>query len=147
MHLFTMLGQRRLLFWAWSFYGARLLKGRLPAIDTELVILRVAHLRGSQYELQHHRKLGRRRGLDDHMQAKIFAWPEQVDGLTDRQRALLDATDQFVNDRTISDETWRRLSSQLDRRQLIEFSMLAGHYDALAATIATLKIPLDHPIQ
>jgi alkylhydroperoxidase family enzyme len=81
------------------------------------------------------------------MQAKIFAWPEQVDGLTDRQRALLDATDQFVNDRTISDETWRRLSSQLDRRQLIEFSMLAGHYDALAATIATLKIPLDHPIQ
>src|SRR5690348_6461185 len=68
MHLFTTLGQRRLLFWAWSLYGARLLRGRLLAIDTELVILRVAHLRGSEYELQHHRKLGRRRGLNDHTQ-------------------------------------------------------------------------------
>lgn len=145
MHLFTTLGQQRLLFWAWSFYGARLLQGRLPAIDTELVILRVAHLRGSEYELQHHRKLGRRRGLDDHTQAMIFAWPKQAVGLTDRQRALLDAADQFVTDRAISDEVWAQLSGHLDRRQLIEFCMLAGHYDALAATIAALEIPLDHP--
>jgi alkylhydroperoxidase family enzyme len=145
MHLFTTLGQRRLLFWAWSLYGARLLSGRLPAIDTELVILRVAHLRGSEYELQHHRKLGRRRGLDDRTQAMIFTWPQEADGLTDRQQALLDATDQFVTTRTINDDAWQQLASQLDRRQLIEFCMLAGHYDALAATIAALEVPLDHP--
>jgi alkylhydroperoxidase family enzyme len=65
--------------------------------------------------------------------------------LTERQRALLDATDQFVTDRTIGDEAWRRLSSELDRHQLIEFCMLAGHYDALAATLAALEVPLDHP--
>ena len=30
MHLFTTLGQRQGLFWAWSIYGGRLLQGRLP---------------------------------------------------------------------------------------------------------------------
>jgi AhpD family alkylhydroperoxidase len=145
MHLFSTLGQHRFLFWAWAFYGGRLLSGgRLPAIDTELVILRVAHLRDSEYELQHHRKLARRRGLDDETQAMIFAWSIAT-GLTDRQRALLRAADEFVNDRTISDETWQQLSSHLDRRQLIEFCLLAGHYDALAASISALQIPLDFP--
>lgn len=145
MHLFTTLGHRRLLFWAWAFYGARLLRGRLPIADTELVILRVAHLRGSEYELQHHRKMGRRRGLDDATQAKIFAWPDSTDGLTDRQQALLSATDEFINDRTISAQVWQRLSGHLDRRQLIEFCMLAGQYDGLAATMSALDIPLDNP--
>jgi AhpD family alkylhydroperoxidase len=145
MHLFTTLGQRRLLFWAWVFYSARLMKGRLPAVDTELVILRVAHLRGSEYELQHHRKLARRRGLDDETQAMIFAWPKPAGGLTDRQRALLDATDEFINNRTISAEVWQQLSSHFDRRQLIEFCMLAGQYDGLAATMSALEIPLDNP--
>jgi AhpD family alkylhydroperoxidase len=145
MHLFTTLGQRRLLFWAWAFYSARLLRGRLPAIDTELVILRVAHLRGSEYELQHHRKLGRRRGLDDQTQAEIFSWPNSTGGLTDRQRALLSATDEFINHRSISPEVWQQLSSHLDRRQLVEFCMLAGQYDGLAATMSALDIPLDNP--
>ena len=145
MHLFTTLGQRQLLYWTWLFYGARLLRGRLPTIDTELVILRVAHLRNSQYELQHHRVMGHRRGLDDQMQEKIFAWPDAPDGLTDRQRALLSATDEFINNRSISAEVWQQLSSHLDRRQLIEFCMLAGQYDGLAATMSALDIPLDHP--
>jgi AhpD family alkylhydroperoxidase len=149
MHLFTTLGQRRLLFWAWSFYGARLLRGRLPAVDTELVILRVAHLRSCEYELQHHRRMARKAGLDANMQATIFAWPDAIDGsgpqVTDRQQALLKATDEFVKDRTISDTTWQRLATHLDRRQLIEFCLLTSQYDGLAATMSALDIPLDNP--
>ncbi len=145
MHLFATLGQCRLLFWAWAFYSARLLRGRLPGIDTELVILRVAHLRGSEYELQHHRKMGRRRGLDERTQQAVFAWPDPSSELTERQQALLRATDEFINERSISAAVWQQLSSHLDRRQLIEFCMLAGQYDGLAATMAALEIPLDNP--
>ena len=146
-HLFTTLGQRRLLFWAWAFYGGRLLRGRLPAVDTELVILRVAHVRSCEYELQHHRRMARRAGLDADMQATIFAWPDAPNGspLTDRQQALLAATDEFVKDRTIGDATWQRLATHLDRRQLIEFCLLASQYDGLAATMSALDIPLDNP--
>ncbi|WP_293010441.1 carboxymuconolactone decarboxylase family protein [Mycobacterium sp.] len=148
MHLFTTLGQRRLLFWTWAVYGARLLRGRLPQADTELVILRVAHLRESEYELQHHRWIGRRRGLDDSIQESIFAWPNTSatgSGLTDRQQALLRATDDFILNRTIADDVFQHLSHHLDRRQLIEFCLLAGQYDGLAATMSALEIPLDHP--
>ena len=104
MHLFATLGQHKRLFLSMMPLSALLLRGRLARADTELVILRVAHLRNSEYELQHHRKMGRRRGLDDQTQAKIFAWPDTTGGLTPRQRALLSATDEFINDRSISSE-------------------------------------------
>jgi len=145
MHLFTTLGQRQSLFWTWSIYGGRLLKGRLPRVDTELVILRVAHLRACEYELQHHRGMARRSGLDAQQQALIFGWPEVSEGLTDRQRALLSAIDEFVTKRSITAEVWQQLASHLDRRQLIEFCLLASQYDGLAATITALEIPLDNP--
>jgi alkylhydroperoxidase family enzyme len=145
MHLFATLGQHKRLFLAMMPYSALLLRGRLPRVDTELVILRVAHVRNSEYELQHHRLMGRRRGLNDQTQQAIFAWPDSPDGLSERQQALLRATDEFVNDRSISGEVWKRLAGHLDRRQIIEFCMLTGQYDALAATMSALKIPLDHP--
>jgi AhpD family alkylhydroperoxidase len=145
MHLFTVLGQHWGLFLAWLPVSSVLLyRGRLSKHDTELVILRVGHLRDCKYELQHHRRLARSRGVDDELQAKIAEGPD-AEGLTDRQRALLTATDEFVVTRSMSEETWTALSSHLDRKQLIEFCMLAGQYDTLAATMTTLKIPLDFP--
>jgi alkylhydroperoxidase family enzyme len=149
MHLFTTLGQRQVLFWTWSLYTARLLRGRLPTIDTELVILRVAHLRASEYELQHHRRIARKAGLDAGTQAAIFAWPGVADGaesgLSGRQLAMLRAVDEFVQDRTITDGTFQQLAGHLRRRELIEFCLLAGQYDGIAATISALGIPLDNP--
>jgi AhpD family alkylhydroperoxidase len=148
-HVFTTLGQRQALFWTWSAYGGRLLRGRLRAIDTELVILRVAHLRSCEYELQHHRGMARVKGLNADLQAAIFAWPDVSDDvrnrLNPRQQALLAATDEFVLNRTVTDATWQQLATHLDRPRLIEFCLLAGHYDALAATLHTLKVPLDNP--
>jgi AhpD family alkylhydroperoxidase len=145
MHLFTVLGQHGQLFLAWLPVSSVLLyRGKLSKQDTELVILRVGHLRDCEYELQHHRRLARSRGVDEDLQAKIAEGPD-ADGLTDRQRTLLTATDEFVVTRSMSEETWTALSSHLDRQQLIEFCMLAGQYDTLAATMTTLKIPLDFP--
>jgi AhpD family alkylhydroperoxidase len=144
-HLFTTLGQHKRLFWTWlPFSGMLLGPGRLPRADAELVILRVAHTRDCEYELQHHRRMAKRRGLDAETQDKIFHGPD-ADGLTDRQKALLTATDELIESRMLSPQTWQWLSRHLDRRQLIEFVTLAGQYDALAATLVALKVPLDYP--
>jgi alkylhydroperoxidase family enzyme len=145
MHLFTTLGRHRLLFLSFLPYSGVLLNwGKLPKRDTELVILRVAHLRGSEYELQQHRRLARSRGLDAATQDSIFAGPDSA-GLTDRQCALLRAVDEFVVDREVSDETFAVLSMHLSARQIIEFCALAGHYDTIAAILATLRVPMDFP--
>ncbi len=151
MHLLTTLGHRRFLFWAWLIYSGLLLRGRLRRVDTELVILRVARLRSCEYELQHHRNMARRAGLDAHTQATILAWPEVPEGdgprkvLSARQQALLAATDELIKDRSITKTTWDQLAVHLSRRRLIEFCMLATQYDGLAATISALEIPLDYP--
>jgi AhpD family alkylhydroperoxidase len=151
MHLFTTLGYRQSLFWAWLIYGGRLLRGRLPRIDTELVILRVAHLRSCEYELQHHRRMARAAGLDAPTQATIFAWPGVPEGdgprkvLSARQQALLQATDELILNRSITPATWQQLATHLNRPRLIEFCMLATQYDGLAATITALAVPLDNP--
>ena len=145
MHLFSVLGQRRVLFLTWlPFSGTLLGRGKLPREDTELVILRVGHLRNCAYELQHHRRIAKRFGLDSALQDKVFEGPH-TEGLTDRQATLLTATDEFLTTRNLSDQTWNALSRYLDRPQLIEFCALAGQYDALAATLSTLRIPLDFP--
>jgi alkylhydroperoxidase family enzyme len=143
--LVNVMGQHRLLFLAWGLYGLMLLAaGKLSRKDAEIVILRVGHLRNSEYELQQHRRLARSRGVDADLQAKIFEGPD-ADGLTDRQRVLITATDEFVMTRSMSTQTWAAMSGLYNRKQLIEFCMLAAQYDGLAATIATLQIPLDFP--
>lgn len=145
MNLFTTLGIHKPLLWAWLPFGGYLLyAGKLSRKDAELVILRVGHLRDCEYELQQHRRLARTRGVGPELQAKIFEGPD-AEGLTGRQRILITATDEFVVTRSVSPETWAALSTHFTKAQLIEFCMLAGQYDALAATTATLKIPLDYP--
>jgi alkylhydroperoxidase family enzyme len=144
--LFNVLGQHKLLFLAWLPYSGVLLGmlSKLPVRDAEVVILRVGHLRDCEYELQQHRRLARSRGIGPDVQAKIFEGPD-AEGLTERQRALITATDEFVVTRGVSPETWATLASHLNKAQLIEFCMLASQYDGLAATIATLNVPLDFP--
>ena len=144
--LFNVLGQHRLLFLTWLPYSGMLLGllSKLPVRDAETVILRVAHLRDCEYELQQHRRLARTRGIGPDAQKRIFEGPD-AEGLTERQRALITATDEFVVTRGVSQQTWARLAGHLTRPQLIEFCMLAAQYDGLAATITTLKVPLDFP--
>lgn len=145
MHLFTTLGRHRLLFLSFLPYSGVLLNwGKLPKADKELVILRVGHLRRSEYELQQHRRLARSRGLDAALQQRIFAGPT-AEGLTDRQRALLTATDEFVTDRDLTDVAFAALARHLSRPQIIEFCALAAHYDAIAAILAALRVPMDFP--
>ncbi|MEI7915287.1 MAG: carboxymuconolactone decarboxylase family protein [Mycobacteriaceae bacterium] len=145
MHLFTVLGQHRWLLRAFLPYSGLLLGGgTLSKRDKEVVILRVGRLRDSEYELQQHRRLGRSRGVDTELQEKIFTGPG-ADGLGERDRVLLAAVDELVIDRTLSDATFDALSSQLERRQVIEFCALAAHYDAIAAILSALRVPMDFP--
>lgn len=143
MHLFNALGQHRTLFWSWlPFSGVLLGLGKLPRTDTELVILRVAHLRDCEYEQQHHSRIARRYGIDDALQARIAAGPRPK-GVT-REDVLMRIVDELVTERSLSLANQKWLAYYYDQRQTIEFCMLVGQYDALATTISALQIPLDH---
>lgn len=142
-HLFSTLGRHRRLFRAWLWFAGRLMPGgELPRRETELVILRVAHLRGCEYELDHHRRIGRRVGIGPDVLERIFAGPA-APGWSDRHRALLTAVDALLTTRNIADHAWDALSDHYTEAQRIELCMLVGHYDLLATTIATLGVARD----
>jgi AhpD family alkylhydroperoxidase len=142
-HLFSTLGRQRSLFRAWLRFSAQLMPGgKISRHETELVILRVAQLRKCSYEQDHHVRLGRRVGIDAAVLERIALGPT-ASAWNERHRALLTAVDQLVGTKDIDDPTWSALLDHYAAPQLIELCLLVGQYEALATTIATLRIARD----
>ncbi|HEX3706294.1 MAG TPA: carboxymuconolactone decarboxylase family protein [Mycobacteriales bacterium] len=142
-HLFTTMARHRSLFRAWLFFAGRMMpRGKLPRRDTELVILRTAWRSGCDYELDHHRRLGKQAGLS--IEEIDRATSEPLDGWTPRERALLAASDELLASRDLTDSGWEELRRHLSETEAIEFLLLAGHYSMLATFISTLRIEPDH---
>jgi AhpD family alkylhydroperoxidase len=139
-NVFTTLGRHRRLFLPWLRFAGRLMpRGRLPRRDTELVILRVAHRTGCEYEWRHHERIGQRVGLsaDDVERVRHGA---DAPGFSERQQLLLRAVDELHEQRDMSDELWDSLRTQLTDVELIELCMLTGHYEMLAMTLNALRV-------
>lgn len=142
--VFLTLGRHRRLFWGWLLFAGSLMPGgRLSRRETELVILRVATARGSDYELTQHRLIGRRAGLTTEEVARVEAGG--LEGWSGRERLLLEAADELLAGDDVSDTTWERLRQTLDEREVIELLMLVGHYRMLATALHTLRVAPDHP--
>jgi AhpD family alkylhydroperoxidase len=142
-HLFSTLGRQRRLFRCWLVFAGRLMPGgSLTRAESELVILRVAHMRRCTYEEQHHARLARRAGLDRAAVARAAAGPDAA-GWSDREHALLRAVDALLTTRDIDDATWESLRVHFREAQLVELCLLVGHYDMLAMTIHALRVAPD----
>jgi AhpD family alkylhydroperoxidase len=142
-HVFTTLARNRGLFRRWLWFAGGLMPGgKLARRDTELVILRVAHNTGCDYERGHHEQLGRRAGL---AAAEIERAGEGPDapGWTPRQALLLRAADELHADGDIGDGLWRELAAEFDEPRLIELCLLIGHYEMLAMTLSALRVEPD----
>jgi alkylhydroperoxidase family enzyme len=143
--IFTTLSRHRRLYRPWlRFAGALMPGGRLPRTDSELVILRVAHNCGSDYEWGHHERMGEAAGLSA-AQVQAAAGDAPGDGslFEERQRLLLRAADELHERRDISDELWASLAAELSETELIELCMLIGHYEMLAMTLNALRVQPD----
>jgi len=144
-NLFLTLGRHRRLFRGWLRFAGRLMpRGTLPRRETELVILRVAHLASCEYEFEHHVRLGRGAGLTDADIARVVESPG-AEGWSDRERVVLEAVDALHRDRDLDDATWDGVRRHLHDREIIELLLLAGHYEMLATTLNTLRIEPDRP--
>ncbi|WP_018656889.1 carboxymuconolactone decarboxylase family protein [Actinomadura flavalba] len=144
-NLFLTLARRPRLFHGWLlFAGSMMPRGKLPRRDTELVILRVAHLRACRYEFDHHLRLGRRAGIGTADVERLIEGPA-APGWTPREQALLTAVDRLHFDQDLDETAWAGLRRHLTEPECVELCMLAGHYEMLATVITALRIPLDRP--
>ncbi|MHB8491313.1 MAG: carboxymuconolactone decarboxylase family protein, partial [Solirubrobacteraceae bacterium] len=104
-----------------------------------LVILRVAHNCSCEYEWRHHERVARTAGLSAEEIARVRAGT-LAPGWSERQIALLQATDELHEHREVRDFVWPKVRAILSDRELIELCMLVGHYEMLAMTVSTLRI-------
>jgi AhpD family alkylhydroperoxidase len=142
-NIFPTLARHRGLFRRWLWFAGGLMPGgKLPRKDSELVILRVAHNTGSEYEWSHHERIGRRVGLTEDEIAQVREGAG-ANGWAPRQALLLEAVDALHADRDLGDELWERLAGSLDEVALIELCMLVGHYEMLAMTLGSLRVQRD----
>lgn len=142
-HLFSTLGRTKGLFRGWLHYSGKLMPGgRLPRHESELVIIRVAHLRACDYEMDHHIRLGKKAGVTAEILDRLRTGPD-APGWSAKHRALIAAVDQLVQTRDLDDTHWSALAEHYDERSLIEIVLLVNHYEGLAATITALRIQRD----
>jgi alkylhydroperoxidase family enzyme len=144
-NVFRTLGRHRRLFRGWLRFAGRLMPGGLlPRRETELVILRVAHLAGSDYEFAHHVRLGRRAGIGAEDVRRVQEGPG-ADGWSARERMLLATADALHERGDLDDAEWDAVRLHLDEREAIELCLLTQHYEMLATVLRTLRVQPDAP--
>ncbi len=129
------------LFRRWLPFGGKLLAGKLPARDRELLILRTAWRCRAGYEWGHHVAIGLQSGLT---RDEIDRVPEGPDGgWPPTDAVLLRAADELHQEQRLADATWESLRARYDEQQLVELPMLVGHYHMLAMTLNSLGVELE----
>lgn len=126
-------------------FGLSFRTGNLEPKLRELVILRMATLRGSSYELMHHLPA-----------AKMAGWSEQeISAITSTQPTGLEEkysiAIQFVDDCSklgkASDSIFEKASKVFSAPEIAEVALLAGFYEMLACFLKTMGVELDqHPL-
>lgn len=139
MNVFATVVRNEGLFARWTPFLGRLLAGKLPARDREILILRTGWLCRSEYEWGQHDLIGREAGLTESDLRRIVRGPDS-DGWSPPERLLLRATDEMHERFAVSDDTWTGLADQYDEAQLIEIPMVVGHYHMVAFVLNTLRV-------
>lgn len=130
------------LFRKWMPFGGKLLAGKLPARDRELLILRTGWNCRSDYEFAQHVRIGRAAGLTDAEIERIKDGPD-AHGWSELDALLMRAADELHADSCLSDATWAALAAHYDEPQLIELPMLVGHYHLVAFTLNSLGVQVE----
>jgi len=133
------------LFRKWLPFGGKLLVGKLPPRDRELLILRTGWHCRSAYEWGQHVLIARSVGITDEEIDRVRAGPDSP-GWDAFERVLLTAADELHEDGCITDATWAALAERYDERQLVELPMLVGHYHMVAFTLNSLGVQREEGV-
>jgi alkylhydroperoxidase family enzyme len=115
------------------------LDGRLR----EIVIIRLAHLTGSQYVLrQHVPTLALADGLTLEECDALANWRARP-LFSERERAALVYADTMTRDIEVPDAVFTEIKRYFDERQIVELTVLIGTYNMNARVLRALELDLE----
>ncbi|MEM9773690.1 MAG: carboxymuconolactone decarboxylase family protein [Chloroflexota bacterium] len=118
--------------------GNSVLGGRLR----ELLILRVAHLIGSEYEWVHHVARGQTAGLtmDEIEQAKLGG---HVEGWSAAEQHVLNSADEMIVNHQLSEGSVAGLRNAIGKEGVLDVVFTIGVYLSLGVLLKTFDVPVD----
>lgn len=114
----------------------------LTVREQELVILRMAVLYRSEYVWKHHVKVGREFGIND-AELDAIRQGSCTAFAVERERAFLELTDAFMNDRCLSPKLWDRTKCVLSSRDFVDLISLVSQYVLFALTNVCLQVQVE----
>lgn len=110
----------------------------------ELMILRVAHLDGADYERAAHEPMALAAGATETQIAALPAWRDAPAGTydTDEQVALALA-DAIAAGGDVDDATWAAVAERFEPRGRVELVLTASFYSCVSRVLKSLRVPLD----
>ena len=126
-------------------FGLSFRTGSLEPEIRELVILRMATLRGSSYELMHHLPAAKIAGLSEMEISAITS--AQPSGLDQKHSVMIQLVDDCSQLGKVSDPTFEKAAEFFSVAQIAEATLLVGLYGMLACFLKTMGVELDqHPL-
>jgi alkylhydroperoxidase family enzyme len=121
-----------------------LFRGKLDGRLRELVIMRIGWATACDYEWTQHWSIAQERfGVSADDLLAVRDW-RSADGLDERDRAVLAATDESLESGTISPDTWKRLELLLGGPvELLELVAAIGTWRLISQLARSVEIPLE----
>lgn len=129
-----------------TFNGHLLSATSLTPRQRELLILRTAVLRQSEYEWAQHVVIAGDVGISRAEVAQI-AWGPDSTLWSDADAALLRAAGELVADGVIGDATWAVLTEHLSTQQILDVIFTVGAYETLGWMLRSFGIALDEDVR
>ena len=115
--------------------------GNLEPKLRELVILRMATLRGSSYELLHHLPAAKLAGLSEEEISAITS--AQPSGLDQNLSVMIQLVEDCSHQGKVSDSTFQKAFKIFSMPEIAEATLLAGLYEMLACFLKSMGVDLD----
>ncbi|WP_406815135.1 carboxymuconolactone decarboxylase family protein [Mycobacterium sp. M23085] len=112
----------------------------------EVIILRVAHLQDSPYELAQHVIFGRTAGLtDQQIDALLDKGDLDAAGFSGDERTVIDTVTELCTTRRLSDDSFATAYTVLGDEALTELLMIVSCYYGLALVLNAVDLDIDAP--
>ena len=110
----------------------------------EVVILRVAHLQGSRYELSQHTEIARNTGLTEpQINAILDTGDLEAAGFNDTERIALDVTTELCTTHRLRVDTFAAAQAVFGDEALTELLMIISCYYGLALVLNAADLDVD----
>lgn len=107
----------------------------------ELVIVRIATVIGSDYELAAHRPMAIDAGCSEAQVEQIGNWRAHVELYDDDELAALAVADRIATGDAIDPDEWSSLRSRFDERACVEIALTASFYVCVGRLLDALAVP------